>query len=58
MMEDYMDEACRMYGDMSICTNFWSVNMKRRDHLQTLGIDGKIRWTLRKLGRRVWTESI
>jgi hypothetical protein len=35
--------------------NFWSENLKGRDHSEALGVDGKISESiLGKLGRKVW----
>jgi len=43
-----------------VCTGFWRGNLRERDHLEFLGIDGKIllRWIIRKWGVRVWTGLI
>jgi hypothetical protein len=41
-------------------TTFWLGNLKGRDHLEDLGIDGRIifEWTLGKFGGRVCTGCI
>jgi len=41
-------------------TKFWSENLKRTDHSEDLGIDGKIisEWILGKLGGKVRTGCI
>jgi len=38
-------------------TKFWLLNLKRRDHLEDVSIDGKIisEWLLGKQGGKVWT---
>jgi len=41
-------------------TEFWSENPKGRDHLEDLGIDGKVilEWMLGKEGGKLWTGFI
>jgi len=41
-------------------TKFWLEIFKGREHLEDLGIDGKIilEWILDKFGGKVWTEFI
>jgi hypothetical protein len=41
-------------------TKFWLENLKGRDHLEDLGIGGKIilEWISEKYGGTVWTSSI
>jgi hypothetical protein len=29
-------------------TGFWQGNLRERDHLEDLGIDGRIKWTFKK----------
>jgi hypothetical protein len=43
-----------------MCTKFKSGNLKGRDHLEDLGIDGRIilEWILWKWGERVWIGFI
>jgi hypothetical protein len=40
-------------------TAFWLGNQKGRDHLEDLGIDGKIilEWILGKEGGKVWMDA-
>jgi len=37
---------------------FWWGNLKKRDHLEDQGIDGRIRWIFRKCDAGAWTGSI
>jgi hypothetical protein len=39
---------------------FFLQNLKGRDHLEDLGVDGKIilKWILRKVGKKLWTRCI
>jgi len=41
-------------------TMFWLENLKRRDHLEDLGVDGKVilEWILGKYGGKVWTGFV
>jgi hypothetical protein len=50
--EDEMGRACS--------TKFWFENLKVRDSLWRLGIDGRItlEWMLRKQGEKVWTGFV
>jgi hypothetical protein len=38
-------------------TKFWVENVKRKDDVEDIGVDGNIilEWILGKLGGRVWT---
>jgi len=37
-------------------TKFWSENLKERDHLEDLGVDGKVilEWICGKQGENMW----
>jgi hypothetical protein len=37
-----MGGACGTHGRDEVHTKFWSENLKGRDHLEDLGIDGKM----------------
>jgi hypothetical protein len=39
---------------------FWWGNLRERDHLEDLGVDGRIilRWIFKKWDMGAWTESI
>jgi len=41
-------------------TNFWSENLKGRDHSEVLSVDRKIisEWILEKSGGKMWTGCI
>jgi hypothetical protein len=45
---------------LEIRTQFWSENLKGRDHLEDVGVDGRIilKWILRKWDVTVWTGCI
>jgi len=42
MKEDGMGGACGIWGRKEMHTGFWWVNLKKRDNLQDLGLDGSI----------------
>ena len=54
-----MGEACSTYGEVELYVGCWCGNLRARDHLEDLGVDGKIilRWIFRKWGVGVWTGS-
>jgi len=54
-----MDEACSTYGGEEMCIQFWWGNLRKRDHLEDPGVDGRImvRGILRKRYVGVWTGS-
>jgi hypothetical protein len=39
---------------------FWPGNLKERDHLKDLGVDGRtiLKWFLNKLGGKAWNGFI
>ena len=45
---------------MNEYTGFWRGNLRKRDHLKDIGIDGRIilKWILDKGDRESWTELI
>jgi len=47
-------------GKMRNYTKFWSGNLKGRDHLEGLGVGGRIilYWILGKYGGKIWTGFI
>jgi len=47
-------------GREDLYTEFWWANLREIDHLEDLGVDGKIilRWIFRKWDVRAWTGSI
>jgi len=56
-----MGEACSLHGrDQKCIRNFWSENLKGRDHSEDLGVDGRItlEWALGKQGGKLWTACI
>ena len=46
-----------MWGRGEVFTGFWWGNLRERDHLEELGVDGKIilRWIFRKRDVGEWT---
>jgi hypothetical protein len=45
-----------MHEDMKKLTNIWSENQKGRDHLEDIGVDGRIsKCIFRKQGVRMWS---
>jgi len=47
-------------GERKVYTRFWWGNLREGDHLEDLGVDGRIilRWIFRKWDVRVWTGSM
>ena len=37
-----MDGACSTYGGGEVLSGFWWGNLRERDHLEDLGVDGRI----------------
>jgi hypothetical protein len=58
-MEDVMGGACGMYGE-KMHRGFWWGNLKERDSLEDLGVDGRgiIKWILNKEDMRSWIGLI
>jgi hypothetical protein len=50
----------RTYSTLEMHTQFWSENLKARDHSEDLDLDGKImfEWILGKQGGKVLTECL
>jgi hypothetical protein len=46
-----------MWGRRVMLRRFWGGNMKERDHLDDLAIEGSVilKWILKKLVYRLWT---
>ena len=46
-------------GREEVYTGFWWGNLRDRDHLEDIGVDGRIilRWIFRKWDVGVWTGS-
>jgi hypothetical protein len=55
-----MGGACCTYGRNEMRTKFWSGSLKRIDHLEDVGTDGRIilEWILQKCGRNLLTGFI
>jgi hypothetical protein len=49
-----------VYGTEEVHTEFWWGNPKERDHLEDLGVDGRmiLKWILKKYGGLVGVNSI
>jgi len=48
-----MGGACSTYGGPGeVLTGFWWGNLRERDHMEDLGVDGRVilRWIFRELG--------
>ena len=48
-----------MWGRGEVYTGLWLGDLRERDHLQDLGVDGRIilRWIFRKCDVGTWTGS-
>jgi hypothetical protein len=55
--KDGMGGACGIRGRNKMRTSFWWVNLKKRDNLQDLGVDGSIilKLVTNTYSGRVWT---
>ena len=42
-IKEWMGGACGIWGRNEMHTGFWWVNLKKRDNLQDLGVDGSIK---------------
>jgi hypothetical protein len=60
LKEDEMAEACSMHGTGDTCVqSFAKEKLKKRDHLEYLGIDGdNIKIDLRGICGRLWNRII
>jgi len=54
-----MGGACSKYGG-EVYTGFWWGNLRKRDHLENPGVDGRIilRWVFRKWNVGAWIGSL
>jgi hypothetical protein len=59
-MDNDISEECGTSGRTEMHRGFWWRNLKERDHLKALGVDGRIilKGTLKKLYIRAWIGSI
>ena len=48
-----------MWGRGDVCTGFWWVNLRDRDHLEDPGLDERmiLKWIFRNSEVRSWTAS-
>jgi len=48
-----------VWGEVRVHTGFWWGDLRERDYLEDLGVDGRIilRWILRKWDVVAWTGS-
>ena len=55
-----MGGACRMYGETQVAYRVLMENLTARDHLDNLGIHGKIlsKWIFKILDGMAWTSLI
>ena len=53
-------EVCGTYGERKMYTGFWWGNLKKGDHLEDLGVDGRItlKRTLKKENGKAFTGLI
>jgi hypothetical protein len=59
-MEEEMGRACSTHGRDKKCTQDWSENLKGRDHVEDVRLNGNIifEWILGKLSGKLWSGCI
>jgi hypothetical protein len=47
-----------MHGEVGIYTKYWSRNLKGRDHVEDIGVGGKVifEWILKQQVEKVWVD--
>jgi hypothetical protein len=52
-----MGRACSRYGAGEVHAGFWWRELRERDHMEDVGVDGRIilKWIFKKRGEEAWT---